>query len=240
MRLHVASYGSGSSTVALLHGLSGSHQIFHDLIGRLTNHDCTVLGVDLRGHGKSARAGSYRIEDFAGDVIESLPRGLDAVAAHSFGARVLLAAVRELRPYRAVYLDPAWFIPETTHDSAFMRANVGEHPDGSVYSLDELRALNPAWGTGNLRRVLQAREQWDRAMLRSLANMAAKSPFQMEPADRPSMVLYGGDSALLRAARLELLRAAGYEVRIQLNAGHNLHVDDVNTTFRYLEGWLWA
>jgi len=183
--LHTKQYGDGSKRIALIHGVSGDHRMFHDLTDRLTARDYTVIGVDLRGHGESPHADSYEISDFADDLVETLPGGLDAVVGHSLGGVVLIDAVERLQPKRAIYLDPAWFVP-ASFDEAAQHANVGEHPDGSPYSLDELAELNPGWGRENLVRAQQSHERWDATMLPKLSRLVRqRNVAQIPPRSRP-------------------------------------------------------
>jgi pimeloyl-ACP methyl ester carboxylesterase len=58
----------------------------------------TVTTLDLRGHGLSDRANSYRLDEFADDVVDALPAGLDSVIGHSLGGAVLVRAVDRLQP----------------------------------------------------------------------------------------------------------------------------------------------
>jgi len=237
MQLYTHAYGTGSSRIALLHGISGDHEMFADLTGLLTARGNSVIGVDLRGHGKSPRGDSYRIEDFASDLVETLPTGLDAVIGHSLGARVLLAAADRLAPRRAIYLDPAWHVRGML-DARGMHANVGEHPDGSAFTRSELAALNPLWGTENLLRAQRSHARWDAGMLAAISSMVDEQEFVVPVAQRPSLVIYGGRSPLYAAAPVDQIRAAGYEIRIQEGAAHNIHLDDAEATMRCLEGWI--
>lgn len=237
MILHTEETGDGSRRIALLHGVSGDQSIFHDLAERLAELDYTVIGVDLRGHGESDRASSYELADFADDVVETLPTGLDVVAGHSLGAAVLAAAVERLQPHRAVYLDPAWFVPETFDDVA-MHANVGEHADGSAYSLQELEALNPGWGADNLRRAQMTHNRWDSTMLPSLSVSIGRGRDPIGEPPVPSLVLMAGDSPLYADFPTDQICSLGYEVRVQPGAGHNLHLDDPDATIECLQGWI--
>jgi pimeloyl-ACP methyl ester carboxylesterase len=230
-------YGSGSKRIALLHGVSGNHRMFQDLIDRLTERDYTVIGVDLRGHGDSPHADSYEVSDFADDVVETLPAGLDVIAGHSLGGVVLIEAVERLRPERAIYLDPAWFVP-VSFDEAAQHANVGEHPDGSPYSLEELAELNPGWGTDNLIRAQQSHARWDATMLTKLARLANQRNVTHITPPVPSLVVQAEESPLMPGFPQRELIERGYEVRVQPAVGHNLYLDDVDGTLAVLDGWL--
>ena len=59
--------------LVLVHGITASWQLFLPIIPALTL-TTTLYGVDLRGHGQSGRADSYRYPDYATDIIELLER----------------------------------------------------------------------------------------------------------------------------------------------------------------------
>lgn len=237
MLLHTKQYGGGRKRIALIHGVSGDHRMFHDLTDRLTTRDYTVIGVDLRGHGGSPHVDSYEISDFAKDLVETLPTGLDVVLGHSLGGVVLIEAVDRLQPKRAIYLDPAWFVP-SSFDEAAQHANVGEHLDGSAYSLDELAELNPGWGRDNLVRAQQSHKRWDAAMLPKLARLAGQRNVAHISPSVPSLVVLAAESPLLPGYPQQELIEQGYEIRVQPRVGHNLHLDDVEATMDALSGWL--
>ena len=87
--------------VVLLHGLSGSRRSYDDIVGHV-DPVRPVLNADLRGHGESPRADSYRAVDFAADVAELIRAECDGpavVVGHSLGGltgSVLAAAAPEL------------------------------------------------------------------------------------------------------------------------------------------------
>jgi pimeloyl-ACP methyl ester carboxylesterase len=76
-------------TVLCIHGAAAHARWWDDVAPALSAH--RVLAPDLRGHGESAPAGSYLIEDFAADclrVLEALAPQPVALVGHSMGGRV--------------------------------------------------------------------------------------------------------------------------------------------------------
>ncbi len=72
----------------LVHGLGGDGRTWDRLARRLTAAGRRVVAVDLRGHGRSARASSYRFSEFAADVAGLCEHlGFDTVdlVGHSLG-----------------------------------------------------------------------------------------------------------------------------------------------------------
>ena len=131
MILSTTTHGDGANRVGPIHGGSADHGLFADLTERLVTAGCAVTTVDLRGHGLSDRASSYSLQELAGDVVESLPMGLDVVMGHSLGALVLLEAAAALAPDGPC---------TSTRPSC---RSLGRHPDGTVMSAAELLAQNP-------------------------------------------------------------------------------------------------
>lgn len=115
MLLSTTTTGTGPHHVGLVHGLGADAATWGPFIRRMTaSGTYTVTAVDLRGHGASPRASSYRVEDMADDLVETLPAGLHSVVGHSLGGAVLVRAVVRLAPERAVYLDPGFGLPLPT------------------------------------------------------------------------------------------------------------------------------
>jgi pimeloyl-ACP methyl ester carboxylesterase len=236
VKLHTEEFGpANGSRIALLHGISGDLTIFEELTERLVQRGRRVIGVDLRGHGRSPRADSYTLAEYTADVVETLGQ-VDAVAGHSLGARVLLEAAPQLRPQRAIYLDPAWRIPEVFDDKG-LHANVGEHEDGTPYSLAELAVANPRYSEANLRRAQATYSRWDSRALFQVGRLDGMD-FTVRPPEVPSLVVFGGESPLYDKNFAAALETAGYTVRIQPGAAHSIHLDDVDATMACLEGWV--
>lgn len=97
--------GSGPLTV-VIHGITESRESTRPLSGALAANR-TVLAVDLRGHGESALAESYRMDEAASDIHETLLAAgfTDAdrplVIGHSLGG-VVATAYGALFPTRGV------------------------------------------------------------------------------------------------------------------------------------------
>lgn len=88
--------------MVLLHGLTNSHQTYREVVERLTGRDLHIITPDLRGHGRSRRADTYRASDYAEDIIGLLDRiGADSVviAGHSLGG-VVASTLAATHPQR--------------------------------------------------------------------------------------------------------------------------------------------
>jgi esterase len=56
--------------VVLVHGMGGDSGTWDKFARTLRSRNRRVVSVDLRGHGRSARASSYLFEEFADDVMD--------------------------------------------------------------------------------------------------------------------------------------------------------------------------
>jgi lipase len=117
--LHVHEWGDpGGEPVVCLHGVTGHGARFRRLAEGWLSHR-RVLGVDLRGHGRSPWEPPWEIADHLADLTETA----DALAVpradwvgHSFGGRVVakLALRVPERVRRIGLLDPALSLPAAT------------------------------------------------------------------------------------------------------------------------------
>jgi lipase len=86
--------GPSADTVVCLHGVAQHGGIFEQLGGRLSARGCSVVAVDLRGHGDSGREPPWDTATHAQDVLETLEEaGVEraALVGHSFGGRLAAA-----------------------------------------------------------------------------------------------------------------------------------------------------
>jgi pimeloyl-ACP methyl ester carboxylesterase len=97
IKLHYIKGPDGGSPLILLHGLSDSWQSYLALIPFLIPY-YTLYIPDLRGHGKSHKAESYRIVDYVNDIkifLKDLFGGPVHIVGHSLGAAIALAIAAE-------------------------------------------------------------------------------------------------------------------------------------------------
>jgi len=147
-RLHVTAWGNPDGRpVVCVHGVTGHGGRFRRLAERLTAH--RVVGVDLRGHGRSTWQAPWGIETHVADLAETAgDLGLHSATwvGHSFGGRLVpeLAKRHPDLVERAVLLDPAMHI-----DPAVATANAEALLGGlSFGSPDE--AIDARLGDGTL------------------------------------------------------------------------------------------
>lgn len=224
MKLSTRTVGSGSRTAALVHGASMSGDAWREFIPFLLEHDLTLTVVDLRGHGDSPRAGSYRIQDFVDDLVETLPQGLDLLIGQSLGGLAGAWASAELKPKRFIGIDPAFGIdrvqlfllgilgPIQPKLPTFVLHRFGMPPKGSPP--DMMQRIRAMWA------------KWDTASVRGIKNSARARPFPAAPPSVPSTIVLADPSIATPPKMAAVLREQGWDVRVIPGGGHDLHQED--------------
>lgn len=243
MRLFTDTTGSGPITVGLVHGLGASAATWKPLIDRmLSDGRYTVIAIDLRGHGDSDRAASYALDDFADDVAENFPVGLDAIIGHSLGGPVLVRAVERLAPSRAIYLDPGFHLALPTTGLAGRLFWLV--PPVSL-GLAQLRQARRSGTTGALsepsvRSLLEhAREQFDMKMAIGVFRDVAFHPLApTAPAVPSTIVLSDASPAVISNELVGELQALGWGVRRLPGLHHDMHLENADRTFETIRDLL--
>jgi pimeloyl-ACP methyl ester carboxylesterase len=201
-----------------------------------------VTAVDLRGHGSSDRAGSYKLDDFADDVAETLPEGLHCIIGHSLGGPVLVRAVERLAPARAIYLDPGfqlalpttgvtgrlfWLVPPLSLGVAtLIQASRGSK--GGDLTEPRIRSL-----------LEQSPEQFDTRMAIGVFRDVAFHPLAPSVPAIPSTIVLSDDSpAVISDELARALEKLGWDVRRLPGLHHDMHLEDADRTFEAIHDLL--
>ncbi|OLT36292.1 hydrolase [Actinomadura sp. CNU-125] len=228
MKIKVHELGDGDRTAILIHGIMSSARTWVRFAPLLAARGYRVLMPDLRGHGASPHAAAYTADDFAGDLVESLPTGADVAIGHSLGGLSLSLAVNALRPARAVYSDPAWRLADTAPLAAFARRT-------KTMTRDDIAAMSPRWDAADVDAEHADFADWDVRIADTLATLAPRVPARPLV---PSLVQVADPSFLVSAELAAALRERGFEVRTVPGTGHCIHRDDLDGFTASLDGWI--
>jgi pimeloyl-ACP methyl ester carboxylesterase len=248
MKLNAREWGTGDRIAVLVHGIMSDSRTWRRVGPALADRGYRVVGVDLRGHGESARAAEYPLAADGADIVETLTDldldTVDLAIGHSLGARAVLLAVEAgWRPARAAYVDPAWRIARPGRDfnpSAFI--DFADHA-----TREQVAEMCPRWEPEDVEVELATLALWDRNTALDLPKQTAAAlkagtagdgtGLPMSP-KVPSLVMLADDSQMVDAQDAETLRARGFELRTVPGAGHSIHRDDFNGFMTALDGWI--
>ncbi|MGP3534194.1 alpha/beta fold hydrolase [Microbacterium sp. RD1] len=233
MLLHTSSAGSGPQHIALVHGLAGDGETWHDLAEiALATRKYTVTTVDLRGHGRSARAASYTVREFADDLVESLPKGVDDVISHSLGGVVVAHAIERLAPRRALYLDPGFRVALPTGGLGGWLVRNARFTLPLFIAARGRGVRAAAVTPENEVRVAAARQRWDRRMALRVFQDVATHPRPVGASRVPSTVLLSEDARFVVPDPLPAeLASEGWDIRRISGLGHSLFLEDAQAVW---------
>ncbi|MGV9712921.1 alpha/beta fold hydrolase [Gordonia sp. NPDC003424] len=207
--------------VVLVHGMAGDHSTWRSFAGELRRTGRPVISVDLRGHGRSAHAPSYLLDEFRDDlrfVLDHLEVARADVVAHSLGAQsALRLAMAHPDRVRRLVLEE---IPPMPRDQAdvdegiAVGATLGERLRGLGSVL-----VNPA-------PVLR----FDRAVATQVSpQFAVAEPrwwTDLGAVAAPTLVISGGPRSFLPPHHLQTLSETLADGRFSvIDAGHSVHRD---------------
>jgi len=149
----------------LLHGLTSAARVWWRIAPALADAGWSVTAPDLRGHGRSPRADSYRFDEMTDDVL-ALSGPWDLIAGHSMGGALTVLALQRNPNFarRAVLIDPA--VQNNPADlPAFLAAALARvrNPD-----LDACRAENPNWDEPTLQAWAESQREVDPEAVRAI------------------------------------------------------------------------
>lgn len=212
---------TGQTPVVLVHGMGGDHTTWASTVRTLRATGRPTVAVDLRGHGRSGRSDSYRLDDFAADIDRvvgelRLPR-FDLVG-HSLGAHAALRyAMTSPARVRRLVLEEVPPMPRDAADTAeniAPTASLGERIRGIGALLADPRPFlryDRSLGEPVMSQFRTPDPHWWAA----LGNVTA-----------PTLVVSGGTRSFLPPHHLrsvaDTLPSADF---IGIDAGHSVHRD---------------
>jgi pimeloyl-ACP methyl ester carboxylesterase len=221
MQLAGRTWGCGDRVVVLVHGMLGASSAYYEVGPALAGRGYRVISVDLPGHGDSPAAPDADLDLFARSVVETVGAQPELAVGHSLGAVVLAAALDELRPAKAVYVDVPFTQGGSKRTSDELRAGVLQAK--ARRTVEVLRRTKPAWSADDCRVEAAAAEQFDVETAVALQVVYDNDSLTGPPSTSvPSLLIRADPSNHVsdeRAAELEVL---GFEVRSIPGAGHSV------------------
>ncbi len=195
-----------------------------------------VIAVDLPGHGLSPRHPSLAIPDVAASVVETVSLLVDAPPAvamgHSFGGVVLAAAIAELAPGRAIYVDA----PTSSRggwDRDAMRAEY--ESDRVPRTVEGLRATRPFYSERDCEVEALAAERFDPE---TAAGIASGPGGRWTPSSSPpSLMVRPAPSDYVSDDDARMLAARGVVVRDIPGAAHSIWYSDFERFMAAIDDW---
>lgn len=240
MQLHTITFGSGERHVGMVHGLTADHTTWQPLIDRmLATGRYRVSTIDLRGHGESDRAASYRLDELADDVAAALPVGLHSIVGHSLGGSVLVRAVSRLQPGHAIYLDPGFGLALPTAGLAGRAFWAIPALSLGVVGLRQARrsaAQVAAYSPSVQASIAQSRARFDSKMAVGVFRDVAFHPVTVAAPEVPSTIVLSDESpAVLPDAMADSLHREGWDIRRLRGVHHDMQVEAPDATFDIIE-----
>jgi len=208
------------TAVVLLHGMAGCSDTWDGVAGTLIAAGRRVIALDLRGHGHSARAASYPLDDFSTDLttlLDQLELAQVDLVGHSLGGFIALSvAAQQPQRIRRLLIEDAPAPPRDKFEA------------GRIQSVPSLRRLLASTG---IRRLLAIafKNRFDLRMRKPvLAALTTPTPawWTSLAAIRARTLLLGATQSHLAAERLPLLvNAIPHATLRMLDGGHRLHTE---------------
>lgn len=225
--LHVRQWGDGDRVAVLVHGMTTDSGSWWRVGPELARRGYRVLAPDLPGHGRSER-GEYTLRGLADALVKGVPERPDLAIGHSLGGLVLAGAVDQIKPARAVYVDPPWGTPPGPEVAAFLRAQ-------QSWTFEQLAVFHQPWPAEAVREKHAALSRWDPATLAVVRDYPGQ---RSVPPPVPSLVVTAEIQPMVDHALAERLSAEGFQVRMVPGTGHVVHNDDFDKFLTALDGWL--
>jgi pimeloyl-ACP methyl ester carboxylesterase len=223
MKLPTFTRGDGPRTAALVHGATESATAwlrFGDIL--VEKYDLRLILVDQRGHGTSPRADSYHVQDFADDLVETLPLGLDYLVGQSLGGRSTALATPLLKPGHYIGVDPAFSLPWYFGPTMQLMSRVQTALPRSVQRSSGIKRN----GAESIDRQMANWDAFDRRVIGPLVREANHPAFVPQPPAVPSTLVLAEKSVVVPERQAKEFAAFGWDVRVLPGAPHDMHIHD--------------
>lgn len=207
--------------VVLVHGMGGDRTTWRSLAGALRKAGRTVVSFDMRGHGRTGPADSYRLDDFRDDlaaVVEELDaEGVDLVG-HSLGAHAALRyAISAPERVRRIVLEEVPPMPRDDTDLA-------EEVAPSTTFGERMRGIGAL--VSDPRPFLRFDRSLGDPVLSAFAVAEPSWWCSLQKVTAPTLVVSGGRRSFLPPKHLrDLAYALPSGDFLTIDAGHSVHRD---------------
>ncbi|MEU0054734.1 alpha/beta hydrolase [Streptomyces sp. NPDC006309] len=205
--------------VVLLHALGNTGRSWDRLVSALAPQGHRLFVPDLRGHGRSPRAGAYTFESMYRDVMSLLDRhrlGAVDLVGHSMGGHVAwLIAQRHPSRVRRLVIEDTPPPPRDAAAEAQLRARSSGYRAPVISLYREFRELRRAGelDSAAVRPVIDGLRKADPGWWRRLGEVTAET-----------LVISGGlSSPVPRSLLAEVAEAVPQGRLLAIDAGHYVH-----------------
>lgn len=207
--------------VVLVHGMGGDSGTWDKFARTLRSRNRRVVSVDLRGHGRSARASSYLFDEFADDVMDVCDHlELDKVdlVGHSLGGHAA-SLIAQKRPT---------VVRKLVIEEAPLPLRAGDPEQVFARKLPSVPELWHA--TTSLVRHPRAALTFDRSMTRSALEQFRRPDPQwwdrLPLIEADMLFLRGGLGGMVDPVRLDAVAATVARCElVSFRTGHSVHRD---------------
>lgn len=228
MTLAATEWGSGQSTVLLLHGMLGSRQSWWRVAPELASRNHRVIALDLPGHGDSDAEPANSVPRVVELVVETWKAHSSdppvLAMGHSYGGTILAAALDQLAPESAVFIDSP-FTKRGGWDPTVVRTEYARSK--AARTAAGLRERRPFYSEHDIEVESRAAEQFD---IETAVALAVSDGGDWTPTAPPrSLMVRPSPSDYITDDIADDLRRRGIEVRDIPGAEHSVwysHFDD--------------
>ena len=190
----------------------------------IEDYDLSIIEIDLRGHGESPRGDRYLVADFAADLVENLPTGLDFLMGQSLGGVSSAWACASLHPRRYIGLDPAF---TAGFGTALLLRFAGRFQTRLPDAVLSVLGMPPKGSAPDtMERVHAMWRNWDSSMMSQLVTSGRSTPFPVGPPAVPSTLVLADKSLFVPPKMAAELTKLGWDIRVKPGGEHDLHLQD--------------